>query len=81
MAKMCWRCQEYHDDGVRECPYCGAAFVSDDASYMRDGRTISTEDEDAYLRSGPPRYRRDRRIALSALMVIVCAIAVYAAVG
>ena len=58
MSKMCWKCGKYHEDGVDSCPYCGASFTSDTERYESDGRTISNKDETAYLRSPPPKYRR-----------------------
>jgi len=62
MAKMCWKCGKYHEDGAIECPYCGASFTSDAERYESDGRTISDRDETAYLSSPPPKYRRQHVI-------------------
>ncbi len=62
MAKMCWKCGKYHEDGAISCPFCGASFTSDAERYESDGRTISTKDETAYLKSPPPKYRRQHVI-------------------
>ncbi len=62
MAKMCWKCGKYHEDGAESCPFCGAAFTSGTERYESDGRTISNKDETAYLRSPPPKYRRQHVI-------------------
>ena len=80
MAKMCWKCGKYHDDGAESCPFCGASFTSDTDRYESDGRTISDKDESAYLKSPPPKYRRQHVIlpvivigALIVAMVFVVA--------
>ena len=79
MTKMCWRCRELHEDAVSECPYCGAAFVPKDATYRTDGRTISCDDDDAYLRSAPPRYRKNRTAVLLAIATaIIVSLVAYA---
>lgn len=80
MSKMCWKCGKYHEEGIDSCPFCGASFTSDTERYESDGRTISNKDETAYLRSPPPKYRRQHVIlpvviigALIVAMVFVVA--------
>ena len=80
MAKMCWKCGKYHEDGIESCPFCGASFTSGSERYESDGRTISNKDETAYLNSPPPKYRRQHVIlpvaiigALIVAMVFVVA--------
>ena len=81
MAKMCWKCNEYHEDGLEKCPFCGAMFTAENASYRNDGRTVSDVDEDAYLRAPPPAYRRSYHMVLPAVLVIlISAVIVYAVV-
>lgn len=81
MSKICWKCKEPHEDGMERCPYCGATFMSGNASYRTDGRTVSDVDEDAYLRSPPPTYRRSYRMMLPmVLVVLIAAVVVYAMV-
>jgi len=76
MAKICWKCGRQHDEGISTCPFCGATFISEDETYLNDGRTISSEDHDAYLRSGPPKYRRNRNSILMAVIPIIILILV-----
>lgn len=81
MAKICWKCGKPHDDGIQVCPFCGATFVAEDETYLNDGRTISSEDRDAYLKSGPPKYRRNRSSMLLAVVpVIVLILVAYAVI-
>ncbi|MBQ7979151.1 MAG: zinc-ribbon domain-containing protein [Candidatus Methanomethylophilaceae archaeon] len=54
MSKLCWKCNKFHEDGAKVCPYCGASFATDDMKYQSNGRTVSTTDDTAYLSSAPP---------------------------
>ncbi|WII06896.1 zinc ribbon domain-containing protein [Methanomassiliicoccales archaeon LGM-RCC1] len=80
MARICWKCGRMHDEGESSCPFCGATFASEDETYQNDGRTISSENRDAYLRSGPPKYRRNRDSILTAIIPIIILILVAYAV-
>ena len=74
MAKMCWKCGKYHEDGISSCPYCGASFTSEDERYQSDGRTVSSKDETAYLSAPPPKYRRSHMI-LPAVIIFAMVVA------
>ena len=55
---ICGKCGESVPDGTRSCPKCGARFIEEGARYQPDGRTISTEDPDAYLKAPAPVYKK-----------------------
>ena len=74
MAKMCWKCGKYHEEGISNCPYCGASFTSDDERYLADGRTVSNKDETAYLSSPPPKYKKSH-VILPAVIILAMVVA------
>lgn len=76
MAKMCWKCGKYHEEGISSCPYCGASFTSEDEKYQSDGRTVSSKDETAYLSAPPPKYRRSHMI-LPAVIIFAMVVAFF----
>jgi len=34
MAKACWNCGEYHENGASYCPFCGASFADGQKTFM-----------------------------------------------
>ena len=77
MGKLCWKCGKMHGEDARVCPYCGASFASKDAEYHTDGRTVSTVNENAYLTSPPPKYKKSHRGAVCILIIAVVAIGAF----
>jgi hypothetical protein len=51
--------------------HCGVAFATDDMRYQTDGRTVSSEDPDAYLTSPPPKVRSHKGKAVIAMVAII----------
>lgn len=75
MAGKCYKCShELTDPTVQFCPWCGAKFAAKDAHYMADGRTITREDENAYLSAPPPKYRRNRGKVIAGIVIIAAVI-------
>ncbi|MBR4202884.1 MAG: zinc ribbon domain-containing protein [Candidatus Methanomethylophilaceae archaeon] len=71
MTRLCWKCHRPHDDDDAEvCPYCGAEFAPQDSSYKADGRTITTEDDSAYLTSAPPKYRKNYTAVFGVVLAV-----------
>ena len=82
MAGKCYKCShELTDPNVQFCPWCGVKFAAKDAHYMADGRTITREDENAYLAAPPPKYKRSKAVyvAIGAIAVVAVLILVGAA--
>jgi len=67
--KMCWKCGKYHQDGDLFCMHCGASFASDDSKYQTDGRTVSNKDDTEYLRTAPPKYKKNHKLTVLAVVI------------
>ncbi len=83
MATICWKCGKALDEGAKVCPFCGASFIGRDERYQSDGRTISSNDDSAYLRD-PIRLswkRFIRPVAVVVLVVLLVAAAYVAVTG
>ncbi|WII07043.1 zinc ribbon domain-containing protein [Methanomassiliicoccales archaeon LGM-RCC1] len=74
-ARICWKCHREHEAGSKFCPYCGAGFATDDMHYQNDGRTVSREDDTAYLSSPPPKYKKSRKGVALALVLLAVVVA------
>jgi|GEM_PF-6777287 len=83
MATICWKCGRNIDGDVKVCPFCGASFIGSDERYQSDGRTISSDDDSAYLRD-PIRLswkRFIRPVSLILLVILLVAAAYVVATG
>lgn len=75
MAGKCYKCNhELSDPTVQFCPWCGAKFAARDSHYMADGRTITREDENAYLSSPPPKVKKSRAVYVAVAVIAVAAV-------